>query len=311
MTTALLACWLMVQEDAALALPPPPPLPVLVEAGPGETLLEERWKSLAKAWGESWSRAYAERALVQPLDGHGRAEEDAPPLEPAIASSLELWARFNQPVLRYRVRFHRYVYEPLTGIETRAEGEIWWDGKSTRLDLHPAGDLPLLGNNDARKNRNGEPYKVVGAKNESCLILGQSVIIANHDDKTFLKHQDPPQMPPGLGFPVISPFRDFDPADRARIFEISPGSQHAAGQRLHLRFRGLWDGWRSHYGRVEVLLNPKTGHPEAMKVVDSRASQTVYVYDEIRRGGNGEVWTQNPFRLDLTGYVDVSLRVAP
>ncbi len=262
MTTALLACWLMVQEDAAARIASSPPLPVLVEAGPGETLLEERWKSLAKAWGESWSRAYAERALVQPLDGHGRAGKTP---RPWSRPSHRAWDSGLASISRFSVTgagLHRYVYEPLTGIETRAEERS--GGTASR----PASICILPGIFRCWERMTRARIATVSRirssvrRTESCLVLGQSVIVANHDDKTFLKHQDPPQMPPGLGFPAISPFRDFDPADRARIFEISSGSQHAAGQRLHPEIpRTLGRLARSHYGRVEVLLDPKTGTP--------------------------------------------------
>lgn len=306
MQTVLLAGWLLGQVNWASEVPPPPPLPVVVEADGGEGPLDGWARSLAESWDQSWKRAYAERVVVLPFDSHGRAEEDAPPLEPATASTLEQWARFNRPVLRYRVRFTRYVYEPISGVETRADGELFWDNTSSRLDLNPPASLPKPAVNPARKDRSGQPYRVVGEKKESYVVRGESVVVANHDEKTFVRHQEPPRNAWRARFPAISPFLDFDPADRQRTFAIYPGGGATTGERIHLRLRGLWDGWRRNYGRVEILLDPKTGRPQAMKIVDSRAVQTVYVYQEVQRGGPGEVWNGDPFRLDLKGYVDVT-----
>lgn len=308
MQTVLLACWLVGQVSWASEVPPPPPLPVVVEADSGEGPIDEWVWSVADSWDQRWKRAYAERAAVQPFDGRGSAEEEAPPLEPATAASVELWARFNQPVLRYRVRFTRYVYEPISGVETRADGELFWDKTSARLDLNPPATLPKPAVNPARKDRNGQPFTVVGAKRQSYVVRGDSVVIANHHDKTFVRHQDPPQTAWKASYPAISPFCAFDPADRGRTFAISAGSLATNEERIHLRLRGLWDGWRRNYGRVEVLLDRKTGRPQAMKIVDAKAIQTIYAYQEVQRGGPGEIWSGDPFRLDLTGYVDAVSR---
>lgn len=314
MQTVLLACWLVGQVSWASEVPPPPPLPVVVEADSGEDPLDGWARSLAESWDQNWKQAYAERSAVLPFDSHGRAEEDAPSLEPATASSVELWARFNQPVLRYRVRFTRYLYEPISGVETRADGELFWDQTSARLDLNPPAKLPKPGVNPARKDRSGQPYTVVGARRASYVVRGESVVVANHEEKTFVRHQEPPRNARNTWrarFPAISPFLKFDPADRQRTFAIDPGGLTATEERIHLRLRGLWDGWRRSYGRVEILLDPKTGRPQAMKIVDSRAVQTVYVYQEVQRGGPGEVWHGDPFRLDLKGYADATLHTAP
>jgi len=226
MQTVLLACWLVGQGSWASEVPPPPPLPVVVEADSGEGSIDEWVWSVADSWDQRWKRAYAERAAVQPFDGRGSAEEEAPPLEPATAASVELWARFNQPVLRYRVRFTRYLYEPISGVETRADGELFWDQTSARLDLNPPAKLPKPGVNPARKDRSGQPYTVVGARRASYVVRGESVVVANHEEKTFVRHQEPPRNAQNTWrtrFPAISPFLEFDPADRQRTFAIAPG----------------------------------------------------------------------------------------
>lgn len=207
MLTALLIYWLLGPQETVPAVPPPPPLPV-VQAGPGGTLFDAWWRTLDADRAERW-KAFFERLAILPLDTNGSAEGPAPPLPPGVAPSLELWAHFNRPALRQRVRFSRYIYDSVFGVETRAEGEIFWDENSVRVDLRPPRNLPKGGETGTRQDRTGRPYKIAASGAESYVVRGRSMTTVNHDLKTFDRCEDSPPWLSGLFSLPASPFMSF------------------------------------------------------------------------------------------------------
>jgi hypothetical protein len=242
------------------------------------------------------------------LDRNGRTEQPAPPLPSGVAPSLELWAQFNRPALRQRVRFSRYIYDSVFGVEKRSEGEIFWDENSVRVDFCPPRNLPNAGENGTRQDRTGRPYKIAASGAESYLVRGRSTTIVNHDAKTFVRYEGPPLWPIGLCSLPASPFHKFRVTDRAQTFAITTGPKHDPERQIHLKLEGLWKAWHQNYRTVEVLLDAKTGRPQAMRVIDpAETRETVYVYEDFQRGGEGEVWDGNPFDPDLAGYAGTAL----
>jgi hypothetical protein len=308
MLTALLIYLLLGPQETAPAVPPPPPLARL-ETDFQVTPFDAWWRTLDADREERWN-AFFERLAVLPLDTNGRAEGPASPLPSGVAPSLELWAHFNRPALRQRVRFSRYIYDSVFGVEKRAEGEIFWDENSVRVDFRPPRNLPQGGETGTRTDRTGRLYKIVVSGAESYVVRGRSMITVNHDAKTFDRCEAPPLWLSGLYSLPASPFHEFRAADRAKTFAITTGPKHDPERQIHLKLEGLWRAWHQNYRTVEVLLDARTGGSQAMRLIDpAETRETVYVYEDFQRGGEGEVWDGNPFDPDLAGYVGTVLSV--
>ena len=306
----LLMLWLLGyligQEEAAPAVPPPPPLAVRVQADP----LPLQVYRFLKEMREGVHRTPREQQVVDPLDGRGRVEDFEKPANPRLLAILEKWAAFNQPAARQRVRFQRYRYSTVFEREFRAKGEIRWEQDAIRFDLLPPDRLPESGINPARQARNGKPFQVLADDAFSYVQDGTSSLLIDQSKRTFLREESVFPWLASTAFAPLSPFREFSVDARFRKFDIEEVPRGASGQ-IHLKFVGRWQAWAAHHSQVDVLLDPATGRPLAMRLIDpGKTTETVYVYEPVERGGPEQLWDQNPFQPNLNGYIDMDQRRA-
>jgi hypothetical protein len=260
------------------------------------------------------------------VSGLLRSEEPQPSAPPVPAVDPNVWRILTQweqawnQVRTSDARFRRIVYDDVFAVEKRSTGRFYLQAPNQgRLDLHP---VPIPPGQVGRKlDKDGIPYQLESEKSASFIWQGGRLIWIDEDEKTyeeFLLPRDrddesvrlfgiehPLQKMaagPQVAFPLL-----VDVQARAVLqeFEITLVEQSDTQIRLSAQPRSTSQVAR-WYSTVDVILNPKTYLPVAVKYVDFSGSLTImYVFNSVDvdlppfRNG------QNPLQPNLDGYTRI------
>jgi TIGR03009 family protein len=219
------------------------------------------------------------------------------------------WERESAQVRRLRGNFHFYKYDGVYFVETRSEGEFWYESPDKgRMDFGES-TLPPV---SKKKGPNGEAYTVQQREDERWICTGTEIFII-HDEQKLFDHIEIPLQQQGqniINGPLPFLFGMKAVKAKERYF-LNLGSLHWPQGKVEEK-----DGKRSQYppqihvvavpkleqdqkewSRAEVILNGSF-LPRAIKLLDPTGNaETVYVFEEAALKVNepGLLWLPNPF----------------
>lgn len=277
--------WLSLLGEGEPDVPPPPPLPVRMEVDATDSF---------------WFRPSAGPLFVAGVSGEGDSPElrqidspetenvPHPPSAPAVVRVIEGWAEAVRDPKPRTVHVHRYIYDSVFGVEKRARGELVFGGTTLQFTMQPDPAVTPEMTNPHRVTRTGKPFHVQ-TDGHALLTLDRQSLVVRFEPDGFRYRMDMPfdwrtsDRPVPMA-PFLEPFRPFDAAKRCREFHIEFGPQNEPQRRLHLVLKGYSRAWSREQQSVDVMLDPQTCEPIAMRSIDPAGTrETVYVYRDSSR----------------------------
>jgi len=270
---------------------------------------------VSAAGGAVFGQQPAGRAQVQPA-----AERQERPVTgnlqfqtpPELDALLAEWEQKGGAITKLRGEFHRYIYDSVFAVETRALGQFWFHAPDRgRMDFNPmpVPDPPV---NPQKLDAKGQPYSVVGDETEQWICTGKEVFIIYHDQKLYDWIEIPPQQ---QGQNIVNgplPFLFGMKAEQAKArYHMNLGDRHwpqgktvqdAQGQtvrlapQVHVVAYPKYEVDAREWRRADVLLDAEQFLPRAIKLLSPTMEQeTVYYFPPNSLHANEKIWIKPPY----------------
>lgn len=214
-------------------------------------------------------------------------------LDPRMLILLEEWEARTADINTLQGVFRRYEYDSVFMTEKRAVGRYWFGSPDkARMDFQPdpdveknkaaAPDKPLL------HEVNGKTYTVEVDDLKSWICTGKEILEVDHPQKQFSRMEIPPQYQGQRITDGPMPFLFGMKADSVKKrYKMAFGEKHDPASQVHIIAYPLVPALRKEFQKAELLLDPKTYLPQAVKLWDpSGNKETVYLF-----------YTPEPFSL--------------
>lgn len=257
-------------------------------------------------------RIPTEPSATQPQQANRIQRPEPESVELQMPRELEAllleWERESAKIKKLRGTFHFYKYDGVYFVETRSQGEFWYEAPDKgRMDFGPSSLPPV----SKKKGPNGEAYTVQQRDHERWICTGTEIFII-HDEQKLFDHIEIPAQQQGQN--IINgplPFLFGMKANQAKQrYYLNLGSLHwpqgrveeKDGKRLqypaqiHVVAVPKLEQDQKEWSRAEVILNGRF-LPKAIKLLDPTGNaETVYVFNEADLEDNGLIpWLPNPF----------------
>ncbi|QDT35602.1 hypothetical protein [Thalassoglobus polymorphus] len=226
---------------------------------------------------------------------------------PQMLLVLQEWEQKTAGIDTLQGVFRRYVYDSTFGVEKRAVGEYWFGSPDkARMDFNPDPDIVKAlaaspGQPLTHKAPDGKVYSVQADAHKVWICNGKDILEVDVAPKQYSKMEIPPQYQGQRITDGPMPFLFGMKADSVtKRYKMAFGEMHDPERQIHIIAYPLVPNLRREFQRAEVLLDPNTFLPNAVKLWDPSGNQeTVYRF-----------YTPKPFTLadKLRGPWSISLR---
>lgn len=262
---------------------------------------------LTLAGGTVWGQQPAQQGQVANGAQAAAPQQSAPqPPDPRVVAILRNWEATTSSFDRLEGTFLRYVYDSVFGVEKRADGEFRYEAPDKgRLDFREVKVPPGTTNPKRVMPKTNAPFKVVSDTPQRWVCTGKEVLIIDDGQKSVQKVAIPPQFQGQNIADGPLPFLFGMKAAKAlQRYVLSIGSMHGE-ETYHLVAKPLYRQDAQEWQTAEVMLNPKTFLPRAIRTIDPAGTrETVYVFHQEALRQNPR-WLLSPFEvtsLGLRGY---------
>jgi TIGR03009 family protein len=222
---------------------------------------------------------------------------------PELIPILDNWERKSAAVQRVHAEFQRYEYDYVFMIEKRSVGEYWFESPDKgRIDFNPDENLPEPPQN---QHPSGKVFTVQSDGHKVWVCTGKEILDIDVPNRTYNKVEIPEQYQGERITDGPLPFLFGMKADKVKErYLLQVGSMHDPNQRLHIIAYPLLPHLRREFQRAEVLLDPQSYTPTAVKLKDpSGNKETVYVFGEHKKvSAFSTLWGGKPWNVNLRGY---------
>lgn len=266
--------------------------PAMAQGQPGRTQLQPQ----AQTQQQQPRPQVAEQPVIENIE-----------VTPAVQQLLELWESRSSRVNQLYGEFDRFTYDSTFGVEKRAAGRLWFEAPDKgRIDLVPM-EVPDPPINPEKLRTDGQPFEIQADNRERWICNGERVFAIDDGAQIYSELSIPPQF---QGENIIDsplPFLFGMQAERAKQrYIISIGAMHnpdgrieGAALNVHVIVEPRWEQDAREWTTAEILLNPETFLPNAVRVI-SGSSEQVYVFKRVEpalRGVglfNGDAFNDRP-----------------
>lgn len=250
------------------------------------------------------------RVANQPQGG-GQPEARPPAIQAQIQTPKELelllqtWEQRSAQVDRIQGVFKRYEYDRVFKTEKRADGKYWFEMPDKgRMDLSPDPTVPKAPDN---KHQLGETlFTVEPDVARTWICTGKEILDIDIPNKTYNKIEIPVQFQGERISEGPLPFLFGMKAERMKKrYLMSFGEKYDPANPeslIHIVAFPLTQQEQREFQRAEVMLDPKTYLPRAVKLWDPTGNrETVYVFMEHKRVAIA--WLPKaPWNVSLLGF---------
>jgi TIGR03009 family protein len=269
--------------------------------------------------------AQSQKPLIQkaaPKEDPPAKAKAAAPATPAVDDEeakrldeiLERWEAESSKIKSLHGKQSRSVFNPTFGTETVTEGKFFLEMPDKgRIDFKTIKFKPDAVS--ARKNKQGEPYKLESDSPQRWICDGESVLSLNDDEKekTYQKEPIPPEQ---RGKNIVEsplPFLFGMKSDDAkRRFKLTIFQEDKEKVQLLVIPRMAKD--LENYEKAAITLDKKTFLPRQVRMIDQSKMETIYTFESVVvndrniLGKFPELFglaEKDPFRPNLKGYKPV------
>ena len=206
-------------------------------------------------------------------------------LSPQMLNLLKVWESKTAGIETLQGTFRRYEYDSVFMTEKRAVGRYWFGSPDkARMDFQPDPDVvKALEKNPEEKlvhQFNGKNYSVEAEKTTSWICTGKEILEINHGQKQYSKMEIPPQFHGQRITDGPMPFLFGMKADSVtKRYKMAFGSKHDPNSQVHIIAYPIVPALQKEFQRAEILLDPNTFLPQAVKLWDPAGSkETTYMF---------------------------------
>jgi TIGR03009 family protein len=203
----------------------------------------------------------------------------------AVQQLLDLWEERSSQINQLYCVFDLYSYDGSFFVEQRNRGRLWFAAPDKgRIDFGPPESLEQ----SEKLDPNGAPYRVEAGSDRRWICSGARVFAIDDSSHVYSEVTIPPQF---QGENIIDsplPFLFGMQAEKAKQrYQISIGSMHNPDGRIegaplnvHVVVVPRWEQDAREWSSAEILLNPETFLPNAVRIITGPANEEVYVFVE-------------------------------
>lgn len=311
------ACWLV-----ALAL-------VSVWSSPGWAQSSgklpriSRLESEAAAEDEPPVRARPKTKKIQPVAGEDDASSPPPkkarpqpqelrvePVSPELQKVLENWEKESSKILWLSGDHERIQYDNTFFVESRSSGRFVYEAPDKgRYEFEGA----KISKDDVSKKQGPDkkPYKLQAGPSERWICTGKEVIKINDVDKTFDVVEIPEDQRGEKIMEGPLPFLFGMKAEQAKKRYQLQLLNKPDDSRIWIYVVPRFDQDKRNYREATIILDPKSFHPIAVRMIDPRgAEETVHKFKNVRDTKPIFNLGSDPFKFNSRGYQKIVVKDA-
>lgn len=223
----------------------------------------------------------------QPAAVGGNVQMEIAPerLSPQMLNLLQDWEAKTAGIDTLQGVFRRYEYDSVFMTEKRAVGRYWFGSPDkARMDFQPDPEiLKAQQNQPGEKMQHefgGKTYVVQAAEQKSWICNGKEILEITHESKQYSKMEIPARYQGQRITDGPMPFLFGMKADSvSQRYKLAFGEKHNPASQVHIVAYPIVPGLQREFQRAEILLDPNTFLPQAVKLWDpSGNKETVYLF---------------------------------
>lgn len=204
---------------------------------------------------------------------------------PQMLMLLQAWEKQTTGIDTLQGVFRRYEYDSVFMTEKRAVGRYWFGSPDkARMDFQPDPEIVEAAKKTPGEKLthqfNGKTYSVESEKTTSWICTGKEILEINHDLKQYSKMEIPAKFQGQRITDGPMPFLFGMKADSvSERYKMAFGPKHDPNSQIHIIAYPIVPGLRKEFQKAELLLDPKTYLPQAVKLWDpSGNKETTYMF---------------------------------
>ncbi len=248
--------------------------------------------------------------LQQNLGAAPKIEILAERPSPKMLMLLDEWERKTAGIDTLHGTFRRYKYDYVFMVEKRAIGQYWFGSPDkARMDFQPDPDVVKEVEKAGGKKlqhtlENGKVFTIEADEMKSWICTGKDILEIHHPPRQYNRMEIPKQYQGQRITDGPMPFLFGMKADSvAKRYKLAFGERHnkPPGQ-IHIIAYPLVPDLRREFRKAELFLDPKTYHPQAVKLWDpSGNTETTYTFYSPKPFTLVDK-LKGPWRVNLLGY---------
>lgn len=199
---------------------------------------------------------------------------------------LKLWEQKTAGIKSIKGDFKRITYDQVFNVEKWATGEYWFEAPDkARMDFNPDERIVKWIEANPGKTatvvRNEQTFQVKPENKESWICTGEDILSINHEDKQISRMEIPANYRGQRITDGPMPFLFGMKAESVKQrYAMTFGAMHDPQKQVHIVAFPLVEALQREFSRAEILLNPTTFMPTAVKLWDPVGTkQTTYTFD--------------------------------
>ncbi len=218
---------------------------------------------------------------ARPGDVNRPNAQDDEQLQQQLQQILIAWERQTQNINKLEGRHHRFVYDRVFEVETRAEGVFYYEAPDKgRIDLVPS-EIPE-GTKSQKLGKTGKPYELKADLPERWICDGNQVASGLMQQKEYVVFPLPEE---DRGKNIMDsplPFLFGLPADKARERYFIQVNPHTNAKQIWLELQPKRKVDLDNWKHAQVILDRATYLPLAVKLTDITGNrETVFSFYEL------------------------------
>ncbi|MEW4488414.1 hypothetical protein AB1L42_10060 [Thalassoglobus sp. JC818] len=201
---------------------------------------------------------------------------------------LQTWEQKTAGIKSLKGQFVRYTYDYVFLTEKRAVGQYWFGAPDkARMDFHPDPQIveyskKLPAGQKLTHEVSGTTFEVSADELKSWICTGEEILELDHEPKTYSKMEIPAEYRGQRITDGPMPFLFGMKADSVKQrYAMTFGKKHSLDSQIHIVAIPMVAALRREFSRAEIMLNPKTFMPQAVKLWDPSGNQeTTYIFHE-------------------------------
>ncbi len=205
---------------------------------------------------------------------------------PKMLILLDEWERKTAGIETLQGVFRRYKYDSVFMVEKRAIGQYWFGSPDkARMDFQPDPDVVKAEEKAGGKKlqhtlEDDRVFTIEADEMKSWICTGKDILEINHPQKQYNRMEIPKRYRGQRITDGPLPFLFGMKADSvASRYKLAFGERHNPPSQIHIIAYPLVPDLRREFRKAELFLDPKTYHPQAVKLWDpSGNTETVYTF---------------------------------
>lgn len=272
----------------------------------------------ATAWGQFPQQSPSNDSVVpgtggRPVANNGDIRMEVAPERPSphMLLLLQTWEQKTAGIDTLQGSFRRYTYDSVFMTEKRAVGRYWFGSPDkARMDFQPdpeiAKALSTAPEGKLHHEFQGKTFSVEVDTARTWICTGKEILEVDHPQKQYSRMEIPQEYQGQRITDGPLPFLFGMKADSVSTrYKLVFGEKHDPQSQVHIVAYPLLPQLRREFQRAELLLDPKTYMPQAVKLWDPSGNvETVYLFY------NPEPFTlldklKGPWSVSLVGWTKI------